>query len=69
MPDFHTSDGVRLHYFVWGEAGERPPVFLHHGFAASMRSSATRESLATRPDTLMRLGVSPATSDSSVQAR
>lgn len=35
MPDFRTSDGVRLNYFVWGEAGDRPPVFLHHGFAAS----------------------------------
>lgn len=35
MPDFRASDGVRLNYFVWGEAGDRPPVFLHHGFAAS----------------------------------
>lgn len=35
MPEFRASDGVRLNYFVWGEAGDRPPVFLHHGFAAS----------------------------------
>lgn len=32
---FVSSDGVGLAYHVWGDDLSRPPVFLHHGLAAS----------------------------------
>ena len=47
----------------------RPTGEAAHGFAASMRSSATRAGSATSPGTVMRLTTRPATSSSSTQAR
>ncbi len=35
MHELTTDDGLRLVYDAWGTAGERPPVVLHHGFAAN----------------------------------
>ncbi|HEY1738911.1 MAG TPA: alpha/beta fold hydrolase, partial [Acidimicrobiia bacterium] len=34
MPELLTDDGLRIAYDVWGDAGDQPPVVLHHGFAA-----------------------------------
>lgn len=34
MERFTTSDGVELAYKGWGTPGDRPTVFLHHGFIA-----------------------------------
>lgn len=34
MEHFTTTDGVGIAYRTWGEAGDRPPVLLHHGFIA-----------------------------------
>lgn len=34
---FKTSDGLELAWHEWGEAGDLPPVVLHHGFAASAK--------------------------------
>ncbi len=34
MAELITDDGLRLVFDVSGAAGERPPVVLHHGFAA-----------------------------------
>ncbi|HEY3831466.1 MAG TPA: alpha/beta hydrolase [Acidimicrobiia bacterium] len=35
MPELITDDGLRIAYDVWGDVGDRPPVVLHHGFAAN----------------------------------
>ena len=51
------------------DAGDPGTEHEHHGFAASMRSSATRDSAATEPSTVMRFGTDPATSASRVHAR
>src|SRR5689334_17237183 len=29
---FLTANGLRLHLLEWGEAGQRPPILLLHGF-------------------------------------
>lgn len=39
MPDFTTSDGLRIAYHLFGEDAARPPVVLHHGFAASAEAN------------------------------
>ncbi len=36
---FLTPDGLALAYRVWGPAGDRPVVVLHHGFAASAETN------------------------------
>src|SRR5438552_14826143 len=36
MP-YLTHDGVRLHYDLHGDPGDRPPLLLSHGFSASGR--------------------------------
>ena len=35
MPFFHSADGLKIAYHEWGKASAKPPVLLHHGFAAS----------------------------------
>ncbi|HMD56903.1 MAG TPA: alpha/beta fold hydrolase [Solirubrobacteraceae bacterium] len=32
-----AHDGVRLHYDIYGDPGDRPPLLLSHGFSASGR--------------------------------
>jgi pimeloyl-ACP methyl ester carboxylesterase len=32
---FTTDDGLRIAYDVWAHEGDRPPIVLHHGFAAN----------------------------------
>ena len=39
MDRFESFDGVEIAYEVWGSPGARPPVVLHHGFAADGRSN------------------------------
>lgn len=57
QPGDAAADDKHIHQFVAG------------GLAASIRSSATRAGSATSALTVMRLGVRPATSSSSTQAR
>lgn len=33
MQTFTSFDGTTLAYYTWGDAGELPPVALHHGFS------------------------------------
>lgn len=37
MPQFKTSDGLRLVYYTWGDGKGRPLVLLQHGFTAHAR--------------------------------
>jgi len=37
MHSFVSDDGLRIAWFAWGNDTKRPPVLLHHGFAASTR--------------------------------
>lgn len=39
MSRFSSSDGVEIAYQVWGEAGNLPPVVLHHGFMANFNTN------------------------------
>jgi pimeloyl-ACP methyl ester carboxylesterase len=39
VDSFESFDGVEIAYQVWGPAGVRPPVVLHHGFAADANSN------------------------------
>lgn len=41
MPSFTTSDGLRIAFHEFGEDDARPPVVLHHGFAASAAANWT----------------------------
>lgn len=46
MPTFKSFDGVELHYDVQGDASERPPVVLLHGFAADTDLNWVRTGVA-----------------------
>jgi pimeloyl-ACP methyl ester carboxylesterase len=35
MPDLITSDGVRIHYMVYGQATSKTPLILTHGYSAT----------------------------------
>jgi pimeloyl-ACP methyl ester carboxylesterase len=36
---FQASDGISIAYHTWGDDRSRPPILLHHGFAASARTN------------------------------